>query len=146
MGQLVDGFPKWHKGTCRIPELCRTLWGWLKHTKTTSRTNTMKLSNSFPPADAAVEYLKKIDYKKHWNNFVTLILFIAAVSYVLAQKVHQWWKNGGQESTIQLLQKIQNILQVCYTWAVTEAFPWVKNTYKKAQETYKNWEALVTVA
>lgn len=106
----------------------------------------MQLSNSFPPADAAVEYLKKIDYKKHWNNFVTLILFIAAVSYVLAQKIHQWWQNGGSESTIQLLQKVQNILEVCYSWIVNQAIPEVKNTYKKAQDTYKNWEALVTVA
>lgn len=109
-------------------------------------TNTMQLTQSFPPADAAVEYLKNVDYKKHWNNFVTLILFIVAVSYVLAQKICQWWQNGGSESTIQLLHKTQNFLQVCYTWIVTKAFPWVKETYKKAQETYKNWEALVTVA
>ena len=38
MGRLVDGFSKWHKGTCENRKLCRTLWGWLKHTNTTSAT------------------------------------------------------------------------------------------------------------
>lgn len=113
----------------------------------------MQLFNSFPPADAAVEYLKNVDYKKHAHNLLIGILFVAAFVYVLSQKIRQWWQNGGKESTIQSLQKVRNILQVCYSWIVNQAIPEVKNAHQEIQNSYKNavqyvqsWIALVTVA
>lgn len=112
----------------------------------------MQLHNSFPPVDAAVEYLKNVNYKKHAHNLLIGILFVAAFVYVLSQRIRQWWQNGGKESTIQFVQKAWNILQVCYTWIVAEAIPEVKIAAQEIRQSYKNavqyvqsWIALVTV-
>lgn len=100
---------------------------------------------AFPPADALIRQLSKIEYKKHLNNLITVILTIAAVVYVLSQKFLQWYKNGGKDLTIQVIQKVWNFLKVCYAWIVSEGYPTLKNLISKIQQTYQDWEGLVTV-
>jgi hypothetical protein len=109
-------------------------------------------AQSFPPADALIEYLKGVDYKKHLNNLITVTLTIAAVAYVLYQNVREWYQNGGKESILQILNQGKNILIVCYTWVRSEGYPalmilkeQIDNLISKIVETYKNWQALVTV-
>lgn len=55
----------------------------------------------FPPADALLDQIVSINYKKHLEQFTTLFLTLVAVSQVLLQflynKVQQWYSNGGKE-------------------------------------------------
>jgi hypothetical protein len=106
----------------------------------------MELTYSFPPADNLIQQLSKIEYKKHLNNYMdiveTVVMLVAAVCYVLFEKFVEWYQNGGKESTIQTVQKVWNILQVCYTWSAPKVMQFLKSVH----ETYKNWSDLVTVA
>jgi hypothetical protein len=102
-------------------------------------------AQSFPPADHLITELSKIDYKKHLKNLITIILTIAAVVYVLSQKVSEWYQNGGKDSTVQLIQKVRNFLTVCYTWVRSEGYPALTDLMGKITQTYQNWEGLVTV-
>jgi hypothetical protein len=106
-------------------------------------------AQSFPPVDHLITTLSKIEYKKHFNNYMdiveTIVLYVSAVSYVLFQKVSEWYQNGGKDSTIQLIQKIRNFLAVCYTWIRSEGYPKLKNLMNKIIQTYQDWKGLVTV-
>ena len=113
-------------------------------------------TQSFPPANALIDTLKSVDYKKHLNTYLDIVeivvMTIAAVSYVIYCNVKEWWINGGQDATIQVIQKIWNVLQVSYTWVRSEGIPnlmilkeQINNLIAKIAETYKNWQALVTV-
>ena len=44
----------------------------------------MELTKSFPPADAFVEMIQEIDYKKLYKNSKTFVLTAAAIVYVVA--------------------------------------------------------------
>lgn len=105
----------------------------------------MELTNSFPPADAFIQQLLKIEYKKHLNNLITFTLFICAVVYVLSQKFMEWYSECGKDAIIQFTHKIRNFLQVCYTWCRSEGYPNLMNLMGKIQQTYQNWQDLVTV-
>lgn len=105
----------------------------------------MELTNSFPPADALIQQLSKIEYKKHLNNLITFSLFICAVVYVLSQKFMEWYKNGGKDAIVQFTHKIWKLLQVCYTWVRSEGYPNLMNLISKIQQTYQDWKGLVTV-
>lgn len=113
-------------------------------------------TQSFPPANALIDTLKSVDYQKHLNTYLDIVeivvMTIAAVSYVIYCNVKEWWINGGQDATIQVIQKIWNVLQVSYTWVRSEGIPnlmilkeQINNLIAKIAETYKNWQALVTV-
>ena len=51
----------------------------------------MQLTKSFPPADAFVEMIQEIDYKKHYNNYMDFVInvcaIVAAVSTILWEKI-----------------------------------------------------------
>ena len=54
-------------------------------------STTMELTKSFPPADAFVEMMTEIDYKKHYNTFMDGVeifcAIVAAVSTILWEKI-----------------------------------------------------------
>jgi len=102
-------------------------------------------AQSFPPADDLIAQLSKVEYKKHLQQFVTVILTIAAVVYVLAQKFIEWYQNGGKDATVQVITKVWNFLQVCYTWMRDQGYPALINFAQSVKETYKAWSDLVTV-
>lgn len=100
---------------------------------------------AFPPADALIQQLLKIEYKKHLNNLITVILTIAAVVYVLSQKVLEWYQNGGKDLTIQVIQKVWDFLKVCYTWVRSEGYPALNDFMQQTVKIYQDWKGLVTV-
>lgn len=106
---------------------------------------TMELSYGFPPADALIQQLSKIEYKKHLNNLITVILTIAAVVYVLSQKFLEWYQNGGKDSTIRVIQKVWKVLTFCYTWVRSEGYPQLTDLMTQTVKIYQDWKGLVTV-
>lgn len=106
---------------------------------------TMELSYGFPPADALIQQLSKIEYKKHLNNLITVILTIAAVVYVLSEKFLEWYQNGGKDSTIRVIQKVWKVLTVCYTWVRSEGYPQLTDLMTQTVKIYQDWKGLVTV-
>lgn len=105
----------------------------------------MELSPSFPPADALIEQLSKIEYKKHLNNLITVILTIGAFFYVLLQKILEWYQNGGKETIIENAQKVANFLYVCYLWIRLEGYPRMVKLIQNVKQTYQDYRDLVTV-
>jgi hypothetical protein len=105
----------------------------------------MQTTANFPPADALIQQLSKVDYHKLLKQFVTIILTIAAVVYVLTEKFVQWYQQGGKDATIQTLTKVWNFLQICYVWCRTEGYPQLIKFARKVTETYRAWQDLVTV-
>lgn len=111
---------------------------------------------AFPPVNALIAHLSKIDYKKHLNNYLDIVeivvMTIAAVSYVIYCNVKEWYQNGGKESIIKILQWSKKVLILSYTWVRSEGIPnlmilkeQINNLIAKIADTYKNWQALVTV-
>ena len=64
----------------------------------------MELTKSFPPADALVEMMTEIDYKKLWQQFViitaTVAAFVMATFAFVYRNVNNWYQNGGKEQLI----------------------------------------------
>lgn len=102
-------------------------------------------TQSFPPADNLIQQLSKIEYKKLYNQFVTIILTIAAVVYVLSQKIAEWYSEGGKDLIVQTIKKVWNFLQICYIWIHSEGYPQLIKFTDKVLETYDSWKNLVTV-
>lgn len=100
---------------------------------------------SFPPANAFLQFLMGIDYKKHLNNLITLILTLAAVAYVLGETFGKWYHNGGNKTILEIIAKVGNFLSVCYTWVRSQNYPNLNDLIGKIAKTYKNWQVLVTV-
>lgn len=75
----------------------------------------------------------------------TIVLYAIAVSYVIAQKVSEWYNNGGKDATIQTIKKIRNFLSVCYTWVRIEGYPQLIKFVDNVMQTYAAWKGLVTV-
>lgn len=109
----------------------------------------MNLTQSFPPADALIEYLSGIDYKKHLNTFMdiveTICVFVAAVSYVLWQLVNTWYQNGGKEFLVNSYVKIRNFVQFAILWIREVGYPQVRKIVQDSVENARAWQDLVTV-
>lgn len=102
-------------------------------------------AQSYPPVDSLIQQLSKIEYKKLYNQFVTIALVIVAIAYVLTQKFVQWYSEGGKDSILQIIKKVWNFLQVCYTWIHSEGYPQLIKFSDKVLETYHDWRSIVTV-
>ena len=83
--------------------------GFVVEKATFSPTNpfhktTMELTKSFPPADALVEMIQEVDYKKLWQQFViiaaTIAAFVMATFAFVYRNVNNWYQNGGKEQLI----------------------------------------------
>lgn len=55
---------------------------------------------SFPPVNAAINQLSKIEYKKHSQQFITFAMTVFAIVTILIQAVVEWYQNGGKEQLI----------------------------------------------
>lgn len=66
-------------------------------------------AQSFPPADALLETISKIDYKKHLQQFVTLTATLVGIIVGVAQffynKAAQWYSEGGKELLLDYTQR-----------------------------------------
>lgn len=63
----------------------------------------------FPPADALIQQLSKIEYKKHAKEFVlisaTIIAIVVAFSQFVYTKVQQWYSEGGKDLLLSYAQR-----------------------------------------
>lgn len=84
-------------------------------------------AQSFPPANALMDTMGAIDYKKHFHTFMDAVeiacAFIAVIATLIAEK---WVENDMTERT-------QIAALNAYTWSKDVAVPAVKNA---AQNTY----------
>jgi len=92
----------------------------------------MELTKSFPPADAFVEMMNEIDYKKHFNTFMdgveNLCLIVAAIATVIAQK----WQEHNMTERTQLF--VLRVIEGAKTF-----YAWVKNVFvPECQEFYND--------
>jgi hypothetical protein len=94
-------------------------------------------SYSFPPADDLMMQLQKINYQKLWNQFVTVLIYTAAIVYVIYNRTSIWYQNGGKESIIQNLNNLHKILILIINW--------FHSFSTSVTQTYQNWQQLVTV-
>ena len=101
----------------------------------------MEFSQSFPPVDALLDHVRKIDYIKHLNSFMdsveNLCIIVAAVYIILARQ----WREHKVTEKLQIIsafvvvalavvfdflketawplmrQNAQNVWRICYTIA-----------------------------
>ena len=82
----------------------------------------MELTKSFPPADAFVEMITEIDYKKHYNTFMDGVeifcAFVTAVAIILAEK----WQEHNMTERTQLF--VLRVIEGAKTF-----YAWVKNVF-----------------
>ena len=97
----------------------------------------MNLTKSFPPADALIEVLQEVDYQKHLNNFmdvvVTVCAFVAAIATVIAQKWQQY--NCTERLQLFVLRCIE-LSKTFYAWVTTVFVPFVKSFYDDCRSVY----------
>jgi EamA domain-containing membrane protein RarD len=105
--------------------------------------NTFDLG--FPPVDAAVYQLSKIEYKKHLQTFahvvITIAAYVAAVYTVLATKYQEHNMNKKLQ---QLWQNLVLGIMIFYEWILNIFIPECKALYKDIIN-LKNRIQLVTV-
>ena len=100
----------------------------------------MELTKSFPPADAFVEMMTEIDYKKHYNTFMdgveNLCVIVAAIATVIAQK---WQEHNMTERTQLFVLRVIDGIKTFYAW--------VKNVFvPECQEFYKDVRQVMIIA
>ena len=99
----------------------------------------MELTKSFPPADAFVEMMLEVDYKKHFNNFMdgveNLCIIIAAIATVVAQK---WQEHNMTERTQLFVLNVIAGAKTFYAWVKNVFVPECKEFYADCQVAYNN--------
>ena len=100
---------------------------------------TMELTKSFPPADAFVEMMMGIDYKKHLNTFMDGVeifcAFVAAVAIILAEK---WQEHNMTERTQLFVLQVIEGAKTFYAWVKNVFVPEFKALIEDCQVAYNN--------
>ena len=78
---------------------------------------------SFPPLDDAITYLKGVDWQKQLQRIVIVVAFVAAVVTVVAQRVVQWYNNGGKAQIVTVYNNFTLGCKMVYDWTVSKAIP-----------------------
>lgn len=81
---------------------------------------------SFPPFDDAITYLSKVDWHKQLQRIIIVVAFVAAVVTIVAQRVAQWYNNGGKEQIVTVYNNLVLGSMMLYDWMVREAIPTAK--------------------
>jgi hypothetical protein len=88
----------------------------------------------FPPIDDAIHQLSKIEYKKHLQTFVNVLVtisaFVAAVYTVLAAKYQE---HDGNQKLQQLWQNLILGIKISYEWIRDTLLPECKALYHELQ-------------
>lgn len=97
----------------------------------------MELTKSFPPADAFVEMMTEIDYKKHFNTFMdgveNLCLIVAAIATVIAQK---WQEHDMTERTQLFVLHVIDGIKTFYAWVKNVFVPEFKAFIEDCRAVY----------
>lgn len=87
----------------------------------------MQTAKAFPPADALIETIMTIDYKKHLNTFMDAVVivcaFVAAIASVTAQK---WVEYDMTDRCLIALLNVKEFILKAYTWSREIGIPAVK--------------------
>jgi hypothetical protein len=84
-------------------------------------------AQSFPPANALMETMSAIDYKKHFHTFMDGVEIAVAFIAVIASMALEMW------SKYDMTERVQIASLNAYTWTKEVAVPTVKQT---AHNTY----------
>ena len=97
----------------------------------------MELTKSFPPADAFVEMMTEIDYKKHFNTFMdgveNLCIIVAAIATVIAQK---WQEHNMTERTQLFVLRVIEGAKTFYAWVKNVFVPEFKALIEDCRAVY----------
>ena len=97
----------------------------------------MELTKSFPPADAFVEMITEIDYKKHYNTFMdgveNLCVIVAAIATVIAQK---WQEHNMTERTQLFVLRVIEGAKTFWAWINTVFVPEFKALIEDCRAVY----------
>ena len=97
----------------------------------------MELTKSFPPADAFVEMITEIDYKKHFNTFMDGVeifcAFVAAVAMITAEK---WQEHSMTERTQLFVLQVIEGAKTFYAWVNNVFVPECKALYNDCRAVY----------
>ena len=97
----------------------------------------MELTKSFPPADAFVEMITEIDYKKHYNTFMDGVeifcAFVTAVAIILAEK---WQEHNMTERTQLFVLRVIEGAKTFWTWINTVFVPEFKAFIEDCRAVY----------
>ena len=89
---------------------------------------------SFPPADAFLEQVSQIEYKKHAQQFLmfiaTVVAVVVAVSQFVYTKAAQWYRSGGKEQLLNVYQQSLKFSVRVYTWTLQEFVPMMQKMYQ----------------
>jgi hypothetical protein len=99
----------------------------------------MELTKSFPPADALVAMLRKIEYRKIANQIVTVALFAAAIAQVLFERAQVWWLNGGKEQTVKVVNFVAEYSKAAFTVAIPNTISFAKEVKNAADLAFDNF-------
>jgi len=95
----------------------------------------MQLTKSFPPADAFVEMMMEIDYKKHYNTFMDGVeifcAFLTAVAIIVAEK---WQEHNMTERTQLFVLRVIEGAKTFYAWVMNVFVPECKEFYKDVRK------------
>lgn len=78
---------------------------------------------SFPPLDDAITYLKGVNWQKQMQRIIIVIAFVAAVVTVVAQRVAQWYANGGKDQIVTVYNNFILGCHLVYNWIRQVAIP-----------------------
>lgn len=81
------------------------------------QVQVLDFTYGFPPAYALTKNLVNVNYRKHYNNFVTGVMFLVALVVVLRQK---WIENDCNE-------RVQLFALTSYEWMKEVGIPNVQN-------------------
>ena len=84
-------------------------------------TQIVAFTEGFPPAHKLTETLVNIDYKKHLNNYMDVVMNICAFVAVIATLIADKW------AEYDCTERLQLAALNAYTWTRNVAVPAVKN-------------------
>lgn len=78
---------------------------------------------SFPPLDDAISYLSKVDWHKQLQRIIMIVAFVAAVVTVVANRLAQWYTNGGKSQIVTVYNNFILGCHLVYNWIRQVAIP-----------------------
>jgi len=97
----------------------------------------MEFTKAFPPADALIETMLEIDYKKHYNAFMDAVViacaFIAAIATVIRDN---WVKYDCTERLQLFVLRCIELAKIFSAWVMNVFVPSVQSFYDDCRSVY----------
>ena len=92
---------------------------------------------SFPPIDHLIRFLKQIDYKKHYNQFMDGVVVFCAIIAVVYTVSRAKWVEYDCSTRLQIAAvTIKETAIKVYTWVREVLIPFVVDCYKEVESFY----------